>query len=75
MLRKKALYTGKGWGRMKKNKKIPDLTSDNLENVMKYRADKLSEEIEERLRASVKVYTNKEYSQEFLRTLVDQRSL
>ena len=60
---------------MKKNKKIPDLTSDNLENVMKYRADKLSEEIEERLRASVKVYTNKEYSQEFLRTLVDQRSL
>lgn len=62
-----------GWGRMKKDKKAP--RSSNWEDIIKFKCDKLCEEIEEKLRRSVKVYSRDEYSQEFLRSLVDQKSL
>ena len=62
-----------GWGRVKKGKKAP--RSDNWEDIIKFKCDKLCAKIERQLRKSVKVYTRGNYSQEFLRSLVDRRSL
>ena len=62
-----------GWGRMKKDKKAP--RSSNWEDILKFKCDKLCEEVEAKLRKSVKVYTRDEYSQEFLRSLVNPKSL
>ena len=58
---------GNRWGK-KKSWKEP--TTDKNDQLFMFRCDKVTREIEEKLRASVKVYTSETYSQEFLRTLV-----
>jgi hypothetical protein len=60
-------YVGKGWGR---RKYWTEPASDEVDKIFKFRCDKLCQEIDEKLRASVKIYTSKTHSQEFLRTLV-----
>jgi len=72
--RKKPYYPPKsGWGRRKYITEPPSY-KDN-ERLLKYRCDKFCREINERLIEKVKVYTNEEYSQEFLKSLVDVRNL
>ncbi len=60
------------WG---KKKPLREPSPKDLEATFRYKCDKLSQEIDDDLRASAKVYTNEGYSQEFLRTLVSPKSL
>ena len=65
-------YVSKGWGR---RKYWEEPASKDPDQIFRFKCDKLSQEIEERLRASAKIYTNKTHSQEFLKTLVSPKSL
>ena len=64
---------GSGWGRRKEF--VTEPRSKDPETIFKFRCDKLCREIEERLALSVKIYRSKDWSQEFLRSLVDLKSL
>ena len=68
----KTKYTSRGWGRMKVDRKEPH---EGSTYHIGYKCDKLCNEIEKRLREQVKVYSSEKYSQDFLRSLVDKRSL
>jgi len=68
----KTKYTSRGWGRMKLDRKEP---IEGSTYHIGYKCDKLCNEIQKRLRAEVKVYTSENYSQEFLRSLVDKKNL
>ena len=61
-----------GWGR---RKRWEEPSSDDPEAFFKFRCDKVAQEIDDRLRASAKVYTSETHSQEFLRALVSPKSL
>ena len=70
-LRKK----GRVWGKKRKTwKEDKSISQKGWEREVVYNCDRVMEQLDEKLRATVKVYTNEEYSQEFLRTLVDPRS-
>ncbi len=60
------------WG---KKKPLKEPSPRDIEATFRYKCDKLSKEIDDRLRASAKVYTKECFSQEFLRTLVSPKSL
>ena len=76
MSKKPKKSKGLVWGKRRKTwEEGKSLSQKGWERDFIYHCDKLTDEIEKRLRAKTKVYTKDQHSQEFLKSLVSPKSL
>jgi hypothetical protein len=59
--------SGTKWGAVK-HKEQP--RSEDFETILRFRCDKVCEEVDKKLRGNVKIYREEDWSQEYLRSLV-----